>query len=70
MNENADIKKIAEGIILAFENNPDSKLSIENAQSLVDALGGSPNAVKQHSHDASICIYISALMVRNDRSTK
>ena len=70
MNEKVDAKKIAEGIILAFENNPDGRLSLEGAKSLVDALGGSAKAAEQCNHDGSLCLYISALIVRNDRSSK
>lgn len=57
-------------LIVAMEHSPDAILCWEDAAPMVEALGGSVDVLRGCQHSASICIYIAALMVRNDRSTK
>lgn len=57
-------------LIEAMEHSPGAILCWEDASPMIQALGGSVEVLKGCQHSASICIYIAALMVRNDRSTK
>lgn len=53
-----------------IERNGDEILCWDDAAPMIEALGGKPEVARDCNHSATLCIYIAALMVRNDRSTK
>lgn len=57
----------AEHLISIFERTPGGVLELSQAEPLILALGGSIGAVKSCPHAASIAIYISALIIRNNK---